>query len=284
MNSTWNKDEEIEKSINEFKKTITKDPFKQYLDKNIAENLEDKDKQILFCADALYQGYLDACRTFKGQEKINKIKVENEKPVGTENNKLWSIADDIYKYLCDGNVDEFDEQHHNWCKCFMEYQGMKYGQAQKIINMAFKYMYCLLYEVDKVDKDVFKKCHMPLDSFSLEWLRRRDNNFPIKVDAWSKLNYEEYELCRDRIKNLLKDKEDPQITPLQADIIVWEKMKIILAAEEFLHTIDNQITYKVLKGEDNDQEIEYGLRDIINIQKKRFGRVKKHIELLSEKQ
>ena len=40
-NSTWNKDEEIEKSINEFKKTITKDPFKQYLELK-AEEIEKK--------------------------------------------------------------------------------------------------------------------------------------------------------------------------------------------------------------------------------------------------
>lgn len=276
MSSTWDKNKEIEKSVNEFKKTITKDPFKQYLDKNMAENLEDKDKQILFCADALYQGYLDACRTFQRQEKINKIKVENEKPVETENNKLWSIADDIYKYLCDGNIDEFDEQHHNWCKCFMEYQGMKYGQAQKIVNMAFKYMYCIWYGKEEY-KEYLEKCepcHMPLDSFSLEWIYRAliknnekiqeykytDNKQPllgdgvftknkkcIKKDAigsWSSLEYEaEFaDKCTYSFYNKLLQKTvdeyfrecNVKISPLELDFYVWPRMQKILAAEAFI--------------------------------------------------
>lgn len=289
MNSIWNKDEEIEKSVNEFKKTITKDPFKKYLNLNSKEDLN-KEEKILFCADALYQGYLDACRTFKGQEKINKIEIENKKPVKTENNKLWSIAVDIYRYLCDGNVDEFDEQHHNWCKCFMEYQGMKYGQAQKIVNMAYKYMYCIWYGKEEY-KEYLKKCepcHMPLDSFSLEWIYRAliknnekiqeykytDNKQPllgdgvftknekcIKKDAigsWSSLEYEaEFaDKCTYSFYNKLLQKTvdeysgecNVKISPLELDFYVWPRMQKILAAEAFIKAFGADIDEKKVDG------------------------------------
>lgn len=281
MSSTWDKNIEIEKSINEFKKTITKDPFKQYLNKDIVEDLEDEDK-ILFCADALYQGYLDACRTFRGQEKINRIKKENKKPVKTDDNKLWSIAVDIYRYLCDGNVDEFDEQHHKWCKCFMEYQGMKYGQAQKIVNMAFKYMYCIWYGKEEY-KEYLEKCepccHMPLDSFSLEWINRcfikgkdlKDKDYKDKLDnsvwdqrslnkkdgakyfikqtekgpigSWSTLEYgkDESSKCTYQFYvKLLRDELGEDISPLWVDFYVWPRMQMILSAEAFIKTFKDE--------------------------------------------
>ena len=294
MSSTYNKNDVIEKSINEFKKTIIKDPFKQYLDKNMAE---DEDKQILFCVDALYQGYLDACRTFQGQEKINRIKVENKKPVKTENNKLWSIAVDIYKYLCDGNVDEFDEQHHNWCKYFMEYQGMKYGQAQKIVNMAFKYMYCIWYGKEEYKKYLKKctPCHMPLDSFSLEWINRcyikgkdlkkhkklfddsvwdkRSLNkkdgakYVIKQDgpigSWSQLEYGEKKSKKCTYKfyvDLLHDELGKDVSPLWVDFYVWPRMQMILSAEAFIKTFkdeENHTEDSDNSNNENSQNDEY---------------------------
>ena len=54
---------EIEKEVAEFVDTIKKDPFKYYFQNK--ENKKVKWEEDKVYVDALYQGYLDACRTFK---------------------------------------------------------------------------------------------------------------------------------------------------------------------------------------------------------------------------
>lgn len=73
---------------------------------------------------------------------------------------------------------EFEEWHEEQCKEFMDCIGEKferlaYGKAQKIINMTFKYTFCL--DGAKEKQEYFKYCHMPLDSLTLEWFWRAGN-------------------------------------------------------------------------------------------------------------
>jgi hypothetical protein len=76
--------------------------------------------------------------------------------------------------------ESFDDEHKKmcsaWCKEFEKNGELtehgNYGKAQKIVNMALKYLYCY-YSVKKWDKsnsDRFKFCHFTLDSFTLRWL------------------------------------------------------------------------------------------------------------------
>lgn len=57
---------EIEKEVAEFVDTIKKDPFKYYFQNK--ENKKVKWEEDKVYVDALYQGYLDACRTFKWEK------------------------------------------------------------------------------------------------------------------------------------------------------------------------------------------------------------------------
>lgn len=185
MNSTWNKDEEIEKSINEFKKTITKDPFKQYLELK-AEEIEKKKNEEELYKNALYQGYLDACRTISWSENLKKAYKKDSDKRDYIFSILSNSAIRIKSYIEDDdlqNHNNFDDFHYYLCEeLIADFQNgdskygieITYGHAQKIINMAFKYLYCLLYKTMDADKfaDKFKECHMPLDSFSLEWIYR----------------------------------------------------------------------------------------------------------------
>lgn len=73
------------------------------------------------------------------------------------------------------NESDFDKWHHDACQCFLnvlkkEYDEIHYGKAQKIVNMMFKHLYCLN-GASKYD-DYFEFCHMPLDSFTIEWFVR----------------------------------------------------------------------------------------------------------------
>lgn len=275
----------IPNEVESFIKTIRGD-FKAYFLEDFMNNKDKKIADIAVIVDALYSGYLDACRTFHGQEKINKIKIENEKADGTENNKLRSIAEDIYKYLCDGNKNKFNEQHDKWCQWFVDYWGMKYGQAQKIVNMAFKYMYCVWYG-KKEYKEYLEKCevcHMPLDSFSLEWinrcyikgknLKKYAKDFDDTVWNQKSLKKEVYSLKQDKEKGpigswstlergideekslkctyqfyvkLLHD-ELGDVSPLLVDFYVWPRMQMILSAEAFIKTFKEEENH----NEDSD--------------------------------
>ena len=78
------------------------------------------------------------------------------------------------------NEEEFDNWHHQTCaavlvdinKYYKNPSGSPvcYGKAQKIVNMTMKGCYCL----DGADakEEHFKYCHLPLDSFTLEWFYR----------------------------------------------------------------------------------------------------------------
>ena len=86
---------------------------------------------------------------------------------------------------------------------------LTYGQAQKWVNMASKYL--LVFAVifkdmdcqEKLDSipnffreaDAIQKLHIPLDSFIMQ--QYKVNNF----GPWSKMNREQYEACRTQIKD-----------------------------------------------------------------------------------
>lgn len=202
------------------------------------------------------------------------------------------IAREIRKYLNKPKAYSFDVFHGKVCKklkeCFPEKEtNITYGQTQKIVNMAFKYLYCLFYKYGKLKEGQFADCHMPLDSFSLEWFKRKfkeknfsnldsysennkelpENLFTKKgekklkaesIGSWSSMQtWEEdckkqeypYEFYAHVIKQYCKENS---ITPLQLDFIVWSKMQKIMAAESFIKTFkdDDEENKEVINSEE----------------------------------
>ena len=262
---------EIEKEVAEFVDTIKKDPFKYYFQNKENEKVKWEEDKVY--VDALYQGYLDACRTFKW-EKDGKDNKEYIREIFEEK----EIVGEMKNYLRADKLESFDEIHKKICvnlieKC-KERTNITYGQAQKIINMAFKYLYCCKHDSEMEER--FKACHMPLDSFSLEWFKRKfkekffsnpdsysennrelpENLFTKKgekklkaesIGSWSSMQtWEEdckkqeypYEFYAHVIKQYCKENS---ITPLQLDFIVWSKMQKIMAAESFIKTMMKRI-------------------------------------------
>lgn len=273
---------EIEKEVAEFVDTIKKDPFKYYFQNKENERVKWEEDKVY--VDALYQGYLDACRTFKW-EKDGKDNKEYIREIFEEK----EIVGDMKNYLRADKLESFDEIHKKICvnlieKC-KERTNMTYGQAQKIINMAFKYLYCCKHDSEMEER--FKACHMPLDSFSLEWFKRKfkekffsnpdsysennrelpENLFTKKgekklkaesIGSWSSMQtWEEdckkqeypYEFYAHVIKQYCKENS---ITPLQLDFIVWSKMQRIMAAESFIKTFkdDDEENKEVINSEE----------------------------------
>lgn len=129
------------------------------------------------------------------------------------------------------NKEDFNTWHEQCCKEFQtkynkalegKYHKIKYGKAQKIVNMTFKYLFCY------VDADSytghFQYCHMPLDSFTLTWYRREAKKcLKQKVELW-------YQDNKNRVDNLTwSDMEGGEYIKIQEDIskiLVDYKIKI----------------------------------------------------------
>lgn len=278
---------EIEKEVTEFVKTINRGPLKEYFPKKKEDIDWDKDKIYV---EALYQGYLDACRTFEWSEKVKKdYPNEKEKRGYIEGQFKSGIACKIREYLNNSKAYSFDVFHGELCEnlkeCFREKEtNITYGQAQKIINMAFKYLYCLYYKYGELKEEQFADCHMPLDSFSLEWFKRwisanakeywkEEGNFKKgSVGSWSSmevLNYKDkegikygYEVYLKYIREYCEGYDKEKLTPLELDFIVWPQIQKIMAAEAFIKTFEKDEE----EIEKNDMEPEeYGVDDLSNI-------------------
>ena len=278
---------EIEKEVTEFVKTINRGPLKEYFPKKKEDIDWDKDKIYV---EALYQGYLDACRTFEWSEKVKKdYPNEKEKRGYIEGEFKLGIACKIREYLNNSKACSFDVFHGELCEnlkeCFREKEtNITYGQAQKIINMAFKYLYCLYYKYGELKEEQFADCHMPLDSFSLEWFKRwisanakeywkEEGNFKKgSVGSWSSMevsNYKDkegikygYKVYLKYIRKYCEDYNKEKITPLELDFIVWPQIQKIMAAEAFIKTFEKDEE----EIEKNDMEPEeYGVDDLSNI-------------------
>ena len=240
----------IKAEIERFRKAINKGPLHSSDWKGYKTNYN----------YAIYQAYLDAARTFKGINALKEDSVEKLLKT-TPKSKTQSIDQLLSNYFSNNqptNVSEFDKIHSELCDLVIllfkenNYEDIKYGQAQKIVNMAFKYLYCF----DDAPKEYFEFCHMPLDSFTLEWIYRyvlsENKDYKKgKIDYWSKLEktkndevdykgadgkmYYPYDFYVKKVRDYLENppKEYNGWTPLQLEFKIWPEIQMDLAAEAF---------------------------------------------------
>ena len=242
-------------AIRKFKDTIrsSSSPFRHYLGNGTILTPGDRD---IFRA-AVNAAYNDAARTFT---HIN----------GNSDNAKNTLAEEIRAYFKDRmpcqSADEFDELHNSLCNIFLAslsqsgYNDATYGQAQKVVNMTFKYLYCLDNAITDYN-DYFEYCHVALDSFTLEWIWRNcDPGRLNKYEAWSNLKKGDYRDVKgdykdsrgvdrpgyDRIVELYRNKIPSQFylgcTPFHAEFIFWPEIKLHLAAEAFYFALNDNLT------------------------------------------
>ena len=251
----------------EFKSKLKDNPNPQNQYKNYSRCFQDSldINDLQFFELAVMLAYNDTKRTLKG---IGEIWNDYKKSEFFKN-----IAMEIQNIFITPPVErEFDDKHNELCTHITDQKffNFTYGHAQKIINMAFKYLSCMT-DADKYN-EIFKQCHMPLDSRTLEWYKRTyfyNTCDPIAKltsdDTWSKLTFEKYKAISDLIKKNLKHPEQtvgpakddcfsvykhinclPQC-PLEAEFIIWPEMQLHMAAEEFILAYDKKSNKNKLK-------------------------------------
>ena len=196
---------------------------------------------------------------------------------------------------------DFDDWHHEMCEKFLacfnnkNFNNLKYGKAQKIVNMTFKNIYCLRDAESK--EDYFKYCHMPLDSLTLEWVYRKvkptngakytRNNIP----AWSKLCYDSskenasilsYKSIQEDIRKHFEN--STEWTPLTAEFVIWPQIQLELAAEGLFNQLwhigegPDDAEYKSCKGELRQASKIFKSKSV----KDKLDYLKQHIGLLDD--
>lgn len=144
------------------------------------------------------------------------------------------ITDQIVDYFSQPAMhkDEFDHWHkvlcEEICRRFSTLPNieLKFGKAQKLVNITFKCLYCFIDADSKTEH--FKYCHIPIDSNVIKWCAK---NAGIKrpSTAWSSMEYNDYQEFEESLYLWLNSKEntdcrDDDGTPyslLQLDFEAW---------------------------------------------------------------
>ena len=233
----------------------SRDIFKMMVEKAHSNDLEKMTSPDCSIAIeiAVSWAYNDAKRTMHGITKDDREEAED------------AIVKEFKAYFTNPAPCEkkFKESHirlcNAWINSFEDGSSLgTYGKAQKIVNMTFKYLYCCT-NIDNFENH-FKYCHMPLDSFTLEWCKRNIQEVdPNKIGSWSKMedkksdtskipkNKEKYyypfyvKKIVEFINNINQGQpEEDKLTPLQLEFIIWPKMQLELATENYLFTLTDE--------------------------------------------
>ena len=151
---------------------------------------------------------------------------------------------------------EFDDWHQGICETLKErmtrnlFEGT-IGRAQKVINMAFKYLRCCCDAGEYPDH--FKFCHMTLDSYTLTWYKRVTGK--KEAYTWSKIDdYDKYLLIQEEIRSYLSDNPAYSVDiaelgkfaierlpeqPIQAEFIVWKGETLSKKYNELVGSINS---------------------------------------------
>lgn len=143
------------------------------------------------------------------------------------NSLLTSIGTKIHNYFvlepnCDYTQENFDDFHNKLCKEFLdginqlrnsvELADLTYGQAQKLINLTFKYL--TTYSDYQTYAYLFRYCHMTIDKTVLKVLSNQNSltaflgtnapgRLPVSNLSWTKMSKQEYTRLVNDYRNII---------------------------------------------------------------------------------
>jgi len=210
---------DIEEMIAEFVSEITRGPFRCLRDDasdGTSEYVVNHSKafdDIYECA--VYQAYLDMCRTIPGVGKDKK----KEKAAEKMRDLVARSLKDYFEGEPKTKEGAFDGWHGSAMHAFSVPLRITCGQAQKILNMAFKYLYCCK-DMREGHAKHFECCHMPLDGYTLAWYSR-ECDAQYDGEAWSSIDdVAKYGTIEGRIREKLQGKN-----ALLAEFVIWAEEK-----------------------------------------------------------
>ena len=161
--------------------------------------------------------YLDFSRTLHGFRRLPSREILRSQTRKYLQNRLVEIQTE---QITIGDQQGFDIWHRTTCRELKKlwgdngYKSFHIGQAQKWINMTFKYIFTLGENQLPGFTHLYHLCHIPLDRKIIDNLQQFT---PPKLSKpWSRLcNYEEYIIYQKWIR------ESFSIVPLDVEFIAW---------------------------------------------------------------
>ena len=164
---------------------------------------------------SIRRAYLDLCRTAHG--------------IGSYGSKVKESKEAIREAIeeirhRDMTQVEFDEWHKNLCMRLCEIFGPKFkfnvGQAQKWVNMTFKYLYVFGEAKAPGYRHLYDLCHVPIDKVIMKALKnvpQHDSKGDFQF-AWSRIDdYSEYLAFQELLRKEFKDS-----SPLAMEFWLWQ--------------------------------------------------------------
>ena len=162
-----------------------------------------------------------------------------------KNTFMQPVIDIIYDYL--NNDDRsFNDCFKACCEASKEIlKNSKFGLAQKFVNMFFKNLYC--YDDAKNKESKFEECHLPLDKYTIQWIRSLGNKEINKGlssinNVWSNISEELYNMIQEEVKKSLANGYNYRVSfsndgqsneiklperMLDAEFIIWDQEKLV---------------------------------------------------------
>ena len=151
---------------------------------------------------------------------------------------------EYFKYSCPGSATKFDEKHKELCKDFLVELNkvvppQEFGKAQKFVNMTFKYLYC--FDNAKSYEDYFKYCHMPIDSYTLNWCFDRNLYQKNQIKNWSCIVENQYYDLSGKIIKAISKEFGADETPLLIEFKIWPQEIAKVEEKELIKAIMDYI-------------------------------------------
>lgn len=166
---------------------------KSILGQKIELELNNSEEIILKCIHLAYKDMLTSGRFYLSNDENNNTvsRCNRFKSILEDRNYNYSrdLIEKVFPLFADDEEIRKDTGNR---------YATRYGLAQKLVNMAYKYFYVFY---DYIDKEIdFSKCDCPLDSIILR---------KLELDyVWSKITKHDYEYCQELITECLKNKEN----------------------------------------------------------------------------
>jgi hypothetical protein len=173
------------------------------------------ENNLSLCRQRAYGDFKRTLRGIGNRDALPRAGEARQRANETLNEMFASIRD-----MEPSTQKNFDEWHRGACErlaaIYREcgYESFYVGQAQKWLNMTFKYIYVMGEARLPGFDHLYDLCHVPLDNFLMNELRRY--GFPPLPCAWSSLN--DYDVYLDRQRWVRNRFEAP---PLDVEFHLW---------------------------------------------------------------
>ena len=195
---------------------------------NVHLSLTDPDHVLI----AVERAYIAMTPRTLGRGKTKGAKISPKNKVAVLS-KLASIFVDYFGNNAPATQADFDEWHKKTCNDFCNdfnavlrtsnyAKRIKYGKAQKIVNIAFKYLY-LFCDIFPGNPGHFTFCHFAIDNYTLKWYNGLPGYPKCSARNWSDMTYDEYIEIQKNIRAYIS-KHIPDKTPFEAEFEIWSDL------------------------------------------------------------